>query len=154
MIDPRLRSTRRRRMCSCPHLRDFKKADGLKVFRKIYAHFVSCGSREARKRKVWYRLQISSMELCRCFKCLITILLLCFYFCLFKASLSYCHDCGTYSGRLHSCLLCVYFGCYTGNRHIQYHAQSTGHSLGAGTNLPCFSFAPFWVAFHVCFQLI
>lgn len=52
MIDPRLRSTRRRRMCSCPHLRDFKKADGLKVFRKIHAHFVSCGSREARKRKV------------------------------------------------------------------------------------------------------
>lgn len=96
MIDPRLRSTRRRRMCSCPHLRDFKKADGLKVFRKIHAHFVSCGSREARKR---------------------------------KASLCYCHDCGTYSSRLHSCLFCVYFGCYTGNRHIQYHAQSTGHSL-------------------------
>ncbi|XP_015778040.1 PREDICTED: ubiquitin carboxyl-terminal hydrolase 22-like [Acropora digitifera] len=96
MIDPRLRSTRRRRMYSCPHLRDFKKADGLKVFRKIHAHFVSCGSREARKR---------------------------------KASLCYCHDCGTYSSRLHSCLFCVYFGCYTGNRHIQYHAQSTGHSL-------------------------
>jgi len=39
-------------MCSCPHLKDFKKADGLKVFRKIHAHFVCCGSREARKRKV------------------------------------------------------------------------------------------------------
>ena len=52
MIDLRIRSTRRRRMCSCPHLKDFKKADGLKVFRKVHAHFVCCGSREARKRKV------------------------------------------------------------------------------------------------------
>lgn len=146
MIDPRLRSTRRRRMCSCPHLRDFKKADGLKVFRKIHAHFVSCGSREARKRKVqhidfgckfprWSSAGVSSaLSQCYCFF---------FYFCLFKASLCYCHDCGTYSSRLHSCLFCVYFGCYTGNRHIQYHAQSTGHSLGAGTNLLYFSFAPF-----------
>ena len=53
MIDLRIRSTRKRRMCSCPHLKDFKKADGLKVFRKIHAHFVCCGSREARKRKVY-----------------------------------------------------------------------------------------------------
>ena len=53
MIDLRIRSTRKRRMCSCPHLRDFKKADGLKVFRKVHAHFVCCGSREARKRKVY-----------------------------------------------------------------------------------------------------
>ena len=53
MIDLRIRSTRKRRMCSCPHLKDFKKADGLKVFRKVHAHFVCCGSREARKRKVY-----------------------------------------------------------------------------------------------------
>ena len=53
MIDLQIRSTRKRRMCSCPHLKDFKKADGLKVFRKIHAHFVCCGSREARKRKVY-----------------------------------------------------------------------------------------------------
>lgn len=52
MIDLRIRSTHKRRMCSCPHLKDFKKADGLKVFRKVHAHFVCCGSREARKRKV------------------------------------------------------------------------------------------------------
>ncbi|XP_027039414.1 ubiquitin carboxyl-terminal hydrolase 22-like [Pocillopora damicornis] len=96
MIDLRIRSTQKRRMCSCPHLKDFKKADGFKVFRKVHAHFVCCGSREARKR---------------------------------KASLCHCHECGTYSSRLHSCLLCVYFGCYTGNRHIHHHAKSTGHSL-------------------------
>lgn len=52
MIDLRIRSTQKRRMCSCPHLKDFKKADGFKVFRKVHAHFVCCGSREARKRKV------------------------------------------------------------------------------------------------------
>ena len=51
-------------------------------------------------------------------------------FLLTQASLCHCHECGTYSSRLHSCLLCVYFGCYTGNRHIHHHAQSTGHSLG------------------------
>ena len=55
MIDLRIRSARRRRMCSCPHLKDFKKTDGLKVFRKVHAHFVCCGSREARKRKVQHR---------------------------------------------------------------------------------------------------
>lgn len=52
MVNLRIRLTRIRRMCSCPHLKDFKKADGLKVFRKVHAHFVCCGSREARKRKV------------------------------------------------------------------------------------------------------
>ena len=53
-----------------------------------------------------------------------------FQFSFSQASLCHCHECGTYSSRLHSCLLCVYFGCYTGNRHIHHHAKSTGHSLG------------------------
>ena len=61
------------------------------------------------------------------------MMMLFLYFSWLKASLCHCHECGTYSSRLHSCLLCVYFGCYTGNRHIHLHAQSTGHSLGTET---------------------
>ena len=48
----------------------------------------------------------------------------------FQATSCNCHGCGTYSCRLHSCLFCVYFGCYTGSRHIQQHARSSGHCLG------------------------
>lgn len=132
MIDLRIRSTRRRRMCSCPHLKDFKKADGLKVFRKVHAHFVSCGSREARKRKVQHRfLDFVDGGTPASLRLYANIFL---YFSRFKANSCYCHECGTYSSRLHSCLSCVYFGCYTGNRHIHHHAQSTGHSLGTETN--------------------
>ncbi|KAK3740676.1 hypothetical protein QZH41_019047, partial [Actinostola sp. cb2023] len=47
----------------------------------------------------------------------------------FQATSCNCHGCGTYSCRLHSCLFCVYFGCYTGSRHIQQHARSSGHCL-------------------------
>ncbi|XP_048575832.1 ubiquitin carboxyl-terminal hydrolase 22 isoform X2 [Nematostella vectensis] len=88
-------------MVSCIHLNRFKKANGLKTYRKIHTHFISCSSREALKR---------------------------------KASSCFCHGCGTYSCRLHSCLSCVYFGCYTGSRHIQQHARTTGHSLAIDLN--------------------
>lgn len=125
MIDLRRLSAGRRRMCSCPHLKDFKKADGLRVFRKIHAHFVCCGSREARKRKVQFHGRGPAV-----WNTARLMLMLFLYFSWLKASLCHCHECGTYSSRLHSCLLCVYFGCYIGNRHIHLHAQSTGHSLG------------------------
>lgn len=83
-------------MVVCIHVKDFKKAHGVRIFRKIHAHFVSCLSLETRKR---------------------------------KADSCLCHGCGTYSNRLHSCLYCVYFGCYSGDRHIHHHAKNTGHCL-------------------------
>ncbi|XP_076824336.1 ubiquitin carboxyl-terminal hydrolase 22-like isoform X2 [Clavelina lepadiformis] len=39
-----------------------------------------------------------------------------------------CRVCHTYSGRLHTCLHCIYFGCYE-NKHIHRHAQDSGHFL-------------------------
>ncbi|KAJ8319108.1 hypothetical protein KUTeg_004199 [Tegillarca granosa] len=44
------------------------------------------------------------------------------------AKSSLCHSCHTYGGRLHACLYCIYFGCY-GAKHIQNHAETTGHNL-------------------------
>lgn len=69
----------------------------------------------------------------------------------------YCHECGTYSSRLHSCLLCVYFGCYTGNRHIHHHAQSTGHSLGTELEKIYFNLLPLCAiicGIYSCFRLL
>ena len=155
MIDFRIRSTQKRRMCSCPHLKDFKKADGFKVFRKVHAHFVCCGSREARKRKVHMLVNFRSRsELAR--TSIGCILFSYFYLSFSQASLCHCHECGTYSSRLHSCLMCVYFGCYTGNRHIHHHAKSTGHSLGTerGTKknekMILWCSIPSFVAFSFC----
>ncbi|XP_031571953.1 ubiquitin carboxyl-terminal hydrolase 22-like [Actinia tenebrosa] len=88
-------------MVSCVHVSRFKQANGIKTYRKIHSRFVSCISREDRKR---------------------------------KATSCNCHACGTYSSRLHSCLSCVYFGCYTGSRHIQQHARTSGHSLAIDLN--------------------
>ena len=50
-----LRYEKFRRYCTmvvCVHVKDFKKVHGLRIFRKIHAHFISCPSRETRKRKV------------------------------------------------------------------------------------------------------
>ncbi|XP_028395120.1 ubiquitin carboxyl-terminal hydrolase 22-like [Dendronephthya gigantea] len=40
-----------------------------------------------------------------------------------------CDDCDTSSNRLHSCLYCVYFGCYSGLKHIHAHAKKKDHKL-------------------------
>lgn len=52
----------------------------------------------------------------------------CFFF-LFQAVSCLCHTCQTYKDRLHSCLHCIFFGCY-GNGHIQEHAKTKKHFLG------------------------
>lgn len=92
----------------CPHLSVFKATKGLEPFRIIHTYFISCTSREARKR---------------------------------KAKSCVCHTCRQARPRLHSCLSCVYFGCY-GSKHIQEHAKSKMHNLAIdltyGTIL-CFS---------------
>lgn len=40
-----------------------------------------------------------------------------------------CHTCKTYKDRLHSCLHCIFFGCYV-KGHIQEHAKTKKHFLG------------------------
>lgn len=37
--------------------------------------------------------------------------------------------CGAHLNRLHSCLYCVFFGCFT-RKHIHEHAKSKRHNLG------------------------
>ncbi|KAB0401126.1 hypothetical protein E2I00_011468 [Balaenoptera physalus] len=39
-----------------------------------------------------------------------------------------CHVCGVHLNRLHSCLHCVFFGCFT-KKHIHEHAKSKRHNL-------------------------
>ncbi|RXM27963.1 Ubiquitin carboxyl-terminal hydrolase 22 [Acipenser ruthenus] len=40
-----------------------------------------------------------------------------------------CHMCGAHLNRLHSCLYCVFFGCFT-KKHIHEHAKNKRHNLG------------------------
>lgn len=47
-----------------------------------------------------------------------------------------CHMCGAHLNRLHSCLYCVFFGCFT-KKHIHEHAKNKRHNLGK----PCHSLA-------------
>ncbi|CAH1793786.1 unnamed protein product [Owenia fusiformis] len=46
-----------------------------------------------------------------------------------KAKSCICHSCRVISARLHSCLSCVYFGCYGGNDHIKQHATTKRHNF-------------------------
>lgn len=45
-----------------------------------------------------------------------------------KAKTCVCHVCSTRMNRLHSCLSCVFFGCFTEN-HIHKHAETKQHNL-------------------------
>ncbi|XP_012556524.1 ubiquitin carboxyl-terminal hydrolase 22 isoform X1 [Hydra vulgaris] len=45
-----------------------------------------------------------------------------------------CHQCHTYSNFLHACLHCVYFGCYSGCRHIIEHLEKKNHILAIDLN--------------------
>ncbi|XP_012891204.1 PREDICTED: ubiquitin carboxyl-terminal hydrolase 51 isoform X1 [Dipodomys ordii] len=45
-----------------------------------------------------------------------------------KAKSCICHVCSTHMNRLHSCLSCVYFGCFT-EKHIHKHAEAKQHNL-------------------------
>ena len=51
-----------------------------------------------------------------------------------KASSMKCHQCHTYSNYLHACMQCVYFGCYSGSRHIFDHLQKKNHILAVDLN--------------------
>lgn len=57
---------------------------------------------------------------------------------LFQAKSCICHMCGAHLNRLHSCLYCVFFGCFT-KKHIHEHAKTKRHNLG---KLSFFSFPP------------
>ncbi len=48
---------------------------------------------------------------------------------LLQAQSCLCHVCRRYGPRLHSCLHCVFFGCFEPN-HIHEHAKSRKHCLG------------------------
>ncbi|KAJ8366502.1 hypothetical protein AAFF_G00353220 [Aldrovandia affinis] len=45
-----------------------------------------------------------------------------------KAKSCMCHMCGAHLSRLHSCLYCVFFGCFT-KKHIHEHAKNKRHNL-------------------------
>ncbi|KAK2533670.1 Usp22 [Columba guinea] len=45
-----------------------------------------------------------------------------------KAKSCICHMCGAHLNRLHSCLYCVFFGCFT-KKHIHEHAKTKRHNL-------------------------
>uniref|UniRef100_A0A9J7ZBB9 Ubiquitin carboxyl-terminal hydrolase n=1 Tax=Cyprinus carpio carpio TaxID=630221 RepID=A0A9J7ZBB9_CYPCA len=45
-----------------------------------------------------------------------------------KAKSCICHLCGAHLNRLHSCLHCVFFGCFS-KKHIHEHAKSKRHNL-------------------------
>ncbi|GAB1303225.1 Ubiquitin carboxyl-terminal hydrolase 51 [Apodemus speciosus] len=45
-----------------------------------------------------------------------------------KAKACICHICSTHKNRLHSCLSCVFFGCFT-EKHIHIHAETKQHNL-------------------------
>lgn len=48
---------------------------------------------------------------------------------LLQALACFCHMCNSIGPRLHSCLHCIFFGCYGGG-HIQEHAKVKKHFLG------------------------
>ncbi|XP_046754069.1 ubiquitin carboxyl-terminal hydrolase 22 isoform X1 [Diprion similis] len=57
-----------------------------------------------------------------------------------KAVSCLCHTCKTYKDRLHSCLHCIFFGCYS-KGHIQEHAKTKKHFLAVDLcygNILCF----------------
>lgn len=56
---------------------------------------------------------------------------------LFQAKSCICHMCGAHLNRLHSCLYCVFFGCFT-KKHIHEHAKTKRHNLGEFSS-PCCS---------------
>ncbi|KAI5619057.1 ubiquitin carboxyl-terminal hydrolase 22 isoform X1, partial [Silurus asotus] len=45
-----------------------------------------------------------------------------------KAKSCICHMCGAHLNRLHSCLYCVFFGCFS-KKHIHEHAKNKRHNL-------------------------
>lgn len=62
--------------------------------------------------------------------------------------------CGAHLNRLHSCLYCVFFGCFT-RKHIHEHAKNKRHNLGEprcvlNRSVPA---APKAESHHVCLRI-
>lgn len=49
-----------------------------------------------------------------------------------QAKTCVCHVCHSFTPRLHTCLMCVYFGCMNPDSHMRVHVKSAGHPLGNG----------------------
>ena len=47
-----------------------------------------------------------------------------------QAKTCVCHVCHCFTPRLHTCLMCVYFGCMNPDNHMRVHVKSAGHPLG------------------------
>jgi ubiquitin carboxyl-terminal hydrolase 22/27/51 len=51
-----------------------------------------------------------------------------------KAKTCLCHVCHCFTPRLHTCLMCVYFGCMNPDNHMKVHVKSAGHPLAVDLN--------------------
>ncbi|XP_058851964.1 ubiquitin carboxyl-terminal hydrolase 22-A-like isoform X2 [Acipenser ruthenus] len=91
----------------CSHVNSFKVENWKQNLRVIYQCFVWSGTAETRKRKV---LQKDAGWTTMAKSCI-------------------CHMCGAHLNRLHSCLYCVFFGCFN-KKHIHEHAKNKRHNLG------------------------
>ncbi|RXM32814.1 Ubiquitin carboxyl-terminal hydrolase 22 [Acipenser ruthenus] len=72
---------------------------------------------------------------------------------LYLAKSCICHMCGAHLNRLHSCLYCVFFGCFN-KKHIHEHAKNKRHNLAF--NLPppvALTFYLFHCSAHFSFYL-
>uniref|UniRef100_A0AAQ4PAA7 Ubiquitin carboxyl-terminal hydrolase n=1 Tax=Gasterosteus aculeatus aculeatus TaxID=481459 RepID=A0AAQ4PAA7_GASAC len=93
----------------CSHVNGYKVDNWKQNLRVIYQCFVWSGTAETRRRKV-LQSDAGWTELAK--SCI-------------------CHMCGAHLNRLHSCLHCVFFGCFT-KKHIHEHAKNKRHNLGIG----------------------
>ena len=53
-----------------------------------------------------------------------------FFFSFSQAKTCVCHICHCFTSYLHTCLSCVYFGCFNPENHMHVHVKTTGHTLG------------------------
>ncbi|XP_028908137.1 ubiquitin carboxyl-terminal hydrolase 22 isoform X1 [Ornithorhynchus anatinus] len=93
----------------CSHVNSFKVDNWRQNLRVIYQCFVWSGTPETRKRKVVVCNPVDARLQWRAKSCI-------------------CHMCGAHLNRLHSCLYCVFFGCFT-KKHIHEHAKTKRHNL-------------------------
>lgn len=107
----------------CPHLAAYKKTPhGSTSYRIIHASFVAPKSAEARCEKVSATPMVirSPAASADCHR---------------PQAKTGCFVCNTATPRLHACLNCIYFGCYTSG-HIHEHSKANQHYLGTSTRPP------------------
>ena len=110
----------------CSHLQTFKQKYGLHSYRLIHKQFIAVTTDEARRRKVCLIVAINTLHC--------TVLSpLCHVSNRFadwpQARNCICFTCRQPDVRLHSCLYCVFFGCFA-SRHIHNHSSTNNHNLG------------------------